>query len=487
MRKILVFLAVLALFLESFEVSGQNPYSRLSNSENVEAYRAQSDDSIFTFKPLFPFTALAIKSKADALFSIILQGTVVNIPKDEDVDQPTYFISLPGTFQEIQLLAPTGIVFELFAIQSGEAPIVAGRARENHANECSEPISYIQQSTWRDGLPAPSYSRFFHTVSHNIVHHSAGSNTNSNYTQVVRDIYLYHTQVNGWSDIGYNYLISQDGTTYAGRDPGGGSQDNVRGAHFCGANSGTLGICLLGNYETATPTSQTWSSLETLLNFQLINQGLDPFETFNHALGTLGVITGHREGCSTLCPGENVFSRLEQLRTSLEVMIESCQPEPLLFLSFSADTLVSVGHSVGFTNTSEGYDHYLWNLPGASPQQINTTNATTSYSVPGSYNVILIGTKEGISDTLQMNDRILVSSLQSEPIIFPNPATASELLSLDFVDEIQRVELFSINGRLLAEWEELSNEVRLPSAEPGIYLLNIYSNGKNFRQKLFLN
>ena len=66
-----------------------------------------------------------------------------------------------------------------------------------------------------------------------MVHHSAGSNTNSNYTQVVRDIYLYHTQVNGcWSDIGYNYLVAQDGSIYNGRDPGALEQDDVLGRSF---------------------------------------------------------------------------------------------------------------------------------------------------------------------------------------------------------------------------------------------------------------
>ena len=267
---------------------------------------------------------------------------------------------------------PKDISFDLFSIQSGESPDTRSRtAKEELTLDCTDPIEFVPQSTWREGLPVPDYTRSFHQVFHNIVHHSAGSNTNTNYAQVVRDIYIFHTQINGWSDIGYNYLIGQDGTIFAGRDPGTGSQDMVRGAHFCGANSGTLGICLLGNFETATPTSEAWASLESLLTFQLINQGLDPFDSFSHPLGTLGSITGHREGCATLCPGENVFSQLQQLRFSLASMIEECQPmEPTL--SFEADTLVGVKETVVYENTSKGYDTYRWILEGAFPQWVES-------------------------------------------------------------------------------------------------------------------
>lgn len=53
------------------------------------------------------------------------------------------------------------------------------------------------------------------------VHHTAGSNDLSqDYAATVRAIYVYHVQSNGWSDIGYQYLIDGNGVVYEGRNSG---------------------------------------------------------------------------------------------------------------------------------------------------------------------------------------------------------------------------------------------------------------------------
>ena len=105
----------------------------------------------------------------------------------------------------------------LYVLYVPELEIDINRDRKNQNDSCGFPIG-IDQDIWRAGLPAPSVNPTFNTVSHCIVHHSAGSNTASDYTEVVRNIYVFHTDVNGWDDIGYNYLIAPDGTLYCGRD-----------------------------------------------------------------------------------------------------------------------------------------------------------------------------------------------------------------------------------------------------------------------------
>ncbi len=479
-------IGIVALLLHSLSGSCQQFFEKTNQLKEVEVYRVQAPNSLVNFQSQTAFSALAIKSPEPTEFYMDVEGTHILIPKDEDSEGHTYFISLPIPRNSIQLIVPVGIPFDLFAIQSGQAPTIRlPGGREELASDCADPIDYVPQSTWRDGLPAPNYTRSYHTVFHNVVHHSAGSNTNTNYTQVVRDIYLFHTQVNGWSDIGYNYLISQDGTIYAGRDPGNGDQDMVRGAHFCGANSGTLGVCLLGNFETATPTNEAWISLESLLTFQLINQGLDPFDSYSHSLGTLGTIVGHREGCATLCPGENVFSQLQNLKASLSSNIQSCDPQEQL--SFEADSLVGVREIVTYQNTSEGYENYRWILEGAFPQLVSSENAQTSYSVPGSYDVMLIGDIGANSDTLMVHDFIRVSLLSSEPTVFPNPATSQAQIVVDFRKSIDRVEMVNLDGKLLATWERDFDEIQLPNVESGIYLLNVTSQQDHYTCKLILN
>ena len=258
---------------------------------------------------------------------------------------------------------------------------------------CEEPTS-INQAEWRSGLTSPSYSRSFTDVEHIIIHHSAGSNANSNYVQVVRDIYLYHTEVNGWSDIGYNYLIAQDGTIFKGRDPDGGAQDNVRGAHYCGKNSGTMGICLLGNYESdIVPTDEALSSLAKLTSWKLGKESLDPFAASSHQGQNLGVVAGHRDGCSTACPGRNTYDQLNTIKQSIVDMTEDCNekddpvvasvyPNPVdigELLNLSVDENQSIA-SLRMTDISGRLvaSHII-------PEETNSIRMTTFQYPPGVY------------------------------------------------------------------------------------------------------
>ncbi|MEL6254666.1 MAG: N-acetylmuramoyl-L-alanine amidase [Bacteroidota bacterium] len=160
-------------------------------------------------------------------------------------------------------------------------------------------------------------------VTHLIVHHSAGPNTSTNWSAAVLSIWNLHKNTNGWDDIGYNWLIDPDGVIYEGR--GGGN--NVRGAHFCGKNTGTMGICFLGNFETATPTPEALASLETLLAWKSCDSGLEPKGTSLHASSglTLHTISGHRDGCNTLCPGANLFPLIaSRVRDNTDSILTAC-------------------------------------------------------------------------------------------------------------------------------------------------------------------
>lgn len=61
---------------------------------------------------------------------------------------------------------------------------------------------------------------------------------------VIRD---WHVNNNGWSDIGYHYLITREGFVEKGRDlDGDGDVEDNPGAHAFGYNSDSLSICLIG-------------------------------------------------------------------------------------------------------------------------------------------------------------------------------------------------------------------------------------------------
>jgi len=119
-----------------------------------------------------------------------------------------------------------------------------------------------------------------------IVVHDTGCDPSSNPTcnnnidpiATIQAIYRYHAVTRGWGDIGYNYIIDQQGRIYEGRYGGNGS----RGAHTYydrardNFNYGSIGISLLGNYAQMQPSDVVMQSLERLVGWLAVLNGLDP-------------------------------------------------------------------------------------------------------------------------------------------------------------------------------------------------------------------
>lgn len=167
----------------------------------------------------------------------------------------------------------------------------------------------------------------FTTVSHLVVHHSAGNNTATDWAAVVRSIWVLHVNGNGWNDIGYNYLIDPNGILYEGRAGG----DGVLGAHFSGVNTGTMGVCLLGTYSALAPREASVATLRELLLWQARRWSVDAGGRSLHAASGLMLnnISGHRDaGLSprasgtTECPGNGVYALLPRMRSEVRRLME---------------------------------------------------------------------------------------------------------------------------------------------------------------------
>lgn len=378
----------------------QNPF--------ITTYQANQSSRFYLEKKI---TAVVVDSEKDLgeFVTAKADNKLIKIPRDHDSPEFAYFISLPEDANDI--FFPEKITAKITLIHSGEAPKILPKKNSNgsRANACAFTFNSIPQSEWRKNLPPPNYRRGFSKVNHVVVHHSAGSNTATDFVQVVRNVYVYHTQTRKWSDIGYNYLIAPDGTIFKGRDPDGGSQHNVRGAHFCGGNTGTMGICLLGNYETAEPTPATLSSLEKIIKFKLNEEQLTPFTTNTHRHGRLPALVGHRDGCSTKCPGKNVYKRLESLRKKLTTELKPCITNAKKLAFSTSKTRVNIDEEILFTNESTGYETYEWTFSGAKKTSANWKGSgTNSWAKEGIYSVKLTGTKNGVSKTLTKPSLITV-------------------------------------------------------------------------------
>ena len=152
------------------------------------------------------------------------------------------------------------------------------------------------------------------TPEHLVVHHSGASVAGQDYALVVRAIYDFHTGTNGWDDIGYHILVAPDGTVYQGRDT------QRQGAHFCGANASTLGVCLLGDYREQALPASALDALARLGSFASCEYDIEPLaESFHEPSGkTLHGVAAHRDGCATACPGDQVVGLLPTLRAAID-------------------------------------------------------------------------------------------------------------------------------------------------------------------------
>jgi len=159
------------------------------------------------------------------------------------------------------------------------------------------------------------------------VHHSA---TGNNYTckqapSVLRSIYRYHVKSSGWRDFGYNFAVDKCGTIYEGR--AGGVSKAVLGAHTLGFNTNTMGIAVLGTYSSSNPPAAAVTAISKLTAWKLGLFGANPkgkvtlvsggSNKYNKGVKVkLNVISGHRDGFATECPGARLYKKLGNARTS---------------------------------------------------------------------------------------------------------------------------------------------------------------------------
>ena len=172
----------------------------------------------------------------------------------------------------------------------------------------------------------PEYARAGHVV----VHHTAGTNSYSagQSASIVRGIYYYHAVVLDWGDIGYNFLVDKFGTVFEGRSgsvaaPAG--RMSI-GAHARGVNTGTMGISMMGDYSTVSPSDAQLSSVGKMAGWFLKRAGISDvtgwaglhvWTTERYQAGStisMPRILGHRDVGYTTCPGNVGYSKLGAIR-----------------------------------------------------------------------------------------------------------------------------------------------------------------------------
>lgn len=175
------------------------------------------------------------------------------------------------------------------------------------------PSSIISRASWGSDLPwnsggsgcDESKPKIASGVGRAIVHHTVNSNgyTPQQSVQIIRGIWSHHTQVNGWCDIGYNFLIDRFSRVYEGRR--GGIDKAVVGAHAAGANTGSTGIAFIGDHRSTPVPSESQGSIINLIVWKFRVHDTNPIP---------GSIVGHLQVNSTECPGAKAVELLPRFR-----------------------------------------------------------------------------------------------------------------------------------------------------------------------------
>jgi len=108
----------------------------------------------------------------------------------------------------------------------------------------------------------------------------------------VEDIRLWH-KAQGWSDIGYHYVVYLDGSIHPGRPI------EVAGAHTKGLNKNSIGVVYVGGINAMNFKAKDTRTLEQ-------KEALDCL--LNELMGTYkgATLHGHNEFAPKACPSFNV-------------------------------------------------------------------------------------------------------------------------------------------------------------------------------------
>ena len=95
----------------------------------------------------------------------------------------------------------------------------------------------------------------------------------------VDEIRGWHVNGNGWSDIGYHYVIKRNGTIEEGRPV------ERSGAHARGNNANSIGVCMVGGVDAGGAadcnfTKAQWESLDSCISS--LSSAYGPVEIVGH-------------------------------------------------------------------------------------------------------------------------------------------------------------------------------------------------------------
>jgi hypothetical protein len=134
---------------------------------------------------------------------------------------------------------------------------------------------------------------------------------------ILSEIRHWHVNDNGWSDVGYHWLIGPTGEVVTGRD------ETLMGAHTKAHNSDSIGICLIGGRgsgDTDAPEdhftpAQLAALVELVADIERRYPGVQ-------------TVHGHNEFARRACPGFRVADHWERVKRQYGRTTPKSKPTP---------------------------------------------------------------------------------------------------------------------------------------------------------------
>ena len=258
-------------------------------------------------EPIWTGGTTSVQVRATRTLSGV-QLRLVNVSDGEGATRPVSGAARAALSAGLPLATPT------LAAGPGQPPIIARRA-------------------WAQGVAVPKVAPEYGAVRMAFVHHTENPNgyAASEVPAMLRAIYVFHRYVNGWDDIGYNFVLDLYGRIFEAR--AGGIDEPVVGAQAGGYNLVSTGIAVLGSFMAVPISKAARSALEALLAWKLSLHGVPAEGSVTVRVNPAGAsysrfpanarvplprIAGHRDADSTDCPGNVLYGELPAIRTRVQ-------------------------------------------------------------------------------------------------------------------------------------------------------------------------
>ncbi|XP_034405105.1 peptidoglycan recognition protein 5 [Cyclopterus lumpus] len=165
--------------------------------------------------------------------------------------------------------------------------------------DMAQTVNIVSRQQWEAAAPK-SKETLTGSAKRAVIHHTAlpRCKDEKECKSRIASIQRNHMTERGFDDIGYNFLVGEDGSVYEGRGWG------VVGAHAKGNNDDSVGIAFMGDFNVGTPSTEAMSSVKLLLQSGVCEGFLIPKFT----------VVGHRDLGQTECPGGKLYAALAQLK-----------------------------------------------------------------------------------------------------------------------------------------------------------------------------